>query len=270
MDLHGTIGRDITPLVKSQISHLFYQRQYTVCSSEGISQYLGISVQTVRHQLANKQHICARHPLGTKLPFNIVNHIDSLITTAGGEVSAAEIQAAVLTRFKVTLPLTTINRIRRSLGWIKSGVRYCQLIHHKNVQVRFTWALYSMLINDPFQYAIEIDEATIQLHQRTRSICYHRPNQRGILKPTPKHCFKLNLLGGISRLGRTPLIIFKGNLNASILIEIFSTTITPWIHEVHLSILYKFSLGYLNFSYRDNKINLKCRKDPSLFQLRVI
>lgn len=118
------------------------------------------------------------------------------------------------------------------LGWIKTGIKYCQLVNRSNIPVRFAWALQAMISDERFIYDIELDETSVVLDQRTRKIAYRRSGERAPMKPLPKHSVKVHLLGGISRLGKTPLIIFTGNLNSELVIEIFAFSIIPWIEKV--------------------------------------
>lgn len=229
MNSNYSVGRHLSPFEKHRILNLFYQSKFT---PKQISSQIGASSRTIKRYLLKQIGSPCRKVRVSKIQFNIIAFIDQLITQKSGEISAVEIEDEIEQRFHFFLSQSTINRIRRSLGWIKSGVKYCQLINSANLPVRLAWGLNALLTNDKFLYDIEFDETTILLHQRTKTICYRRTGNKPTTKPIPKHPLKIHILGGISRLGKTPLVIFKGNLNSNLLIEIFSRSITPWIEAV--------------------------------------
>lgn len=235
----GSSGIHLNNQQKGTILRLFYK---TKLFPSAISQRLGVSTytvkRTIRSQLFPKNDQSKIQPTKTEhLPIRVTNFIDSVIEASEGEVTAKGIQTKVLERFRIELSQSTVNRVRRRLGWIRTGSRYCQLVNRSSVPVRLAWALQALISDDRFSNTIEIDETSVVLNPRTRTISYRRSGQGAYLKPLPKHSLKVHLLGGISRLGKTPLIIFQGNLNSEFLIEIFQTSIIPWIKKVWLFLI---------------------------------
>ena len=213
---------------KAKLTQHFYQKKYPLKLA---AHRAGVSLFSARKYLLRPQ--CAPQSRSrSHISLSVIKFIDTLIEKQFGVISAIEIQKTIRNRFNILLSPTTINSIRRRLGWIKTGVKYCQLINKANIPVRFSWALQFLLTDERFLFDIEFDETSVVLDQRTRTICYRRKGYSTTLQPVPKHSLKVHLLGGISRFGKTPLIIFKRNLDSALLISIFSTAIVPWINEV--------------------------------------
>ncbi|KAK3091711.1 hypothetical protein FSP39_022081 [Pinctada imbricata] len=126
------------------------------------------------------------------------------------------------------LSISTINRIKQSLGWTLRGTRYCQLIREANKPKRVQWA--NDHIGDSFEDVIWTDETSVWLEQHATR-CYRR---RGVLpkrKPKPKYPLKVHVWAGISKKGKTEVCIFKGIMDAKLYVKIIGETLLPFIRN---------------------------------------
>ena len=141
---------------------------------------------------ARKYHLRQQRPRKSRsnLSLNVIKFIDSLIENQFCVISTIQIQKTIRTRFNILVSRITINCTRRRLGWIKSGVKYCELIYKANIPVRFSWALQCLLTDERFLFDIEFEETSDVLDQRTRTICYRRNGYSTTLQPVSKHSLK--------------------------------------------------------------------------------
>ena len=198
----------------------------------------GVSIKSIRRLIRRgspREKSRIAKPLKS-LKLTDLHIIDEQIASNKGKIAANKIRDYLQTKTGTHVCTKTIGNARRRLGWVRTGIRYCQLINNYNIPVRFAWALQSLVDDQRFLNDIEFDECSICLNPKTRAVSFRREGCRPFLEPVPKHSLKVHLLGGISRYGRTPLIIFKGNLNAEFLINIFRSSILPWLDKVLFSI----------------------------------
>ena len=74
---------------------------------------------------------------GKKFPDQRKLSLDALAAVhkyvaADREISSPQIQKTLLIHFKICPSITTIMRARRELGWVWTGVNYCQLVREEN------------------------------------------------------------------------------------------------------------------------------------------
>ena len=128
-------------------------------------------------------------------------------------------------------------------GWRKVRSKTTQFVSNKNRVERVIYASLCLLHNLKFDSAIFLDECTIQCNSNARTIWYkffHEETRLGLV-PKYKHEYSLHVLGGISRRGRTDLMIFTGKLNAIGFIAHCNEFLLPFIvehyvdgHSVHM------------------------------------
>jgi hypothetical protein len=104
-----------------------------------------------------------------------------------------------------------------SLGWKKVHTKYCQIVSPENQYKRFVYASFCKLFGEDYDDVLDIDETTVEL----RLAGYKNWCKTGLLRAEggkvgkPKHCnVKIHLLGGISRKGLSPLVMFMGSINS--------------------------------------------------------
>jgi hypothetical protein len=106
----------------------------------------------------------------------------------------------------------TIRRYLNTLGWKKVRAKYCQIVVLKNRTERIAYAYAALAFRDKFTDSIFIDESTVQSTKNAYKI-WNKPfaNETRLgLSEKYAHPISVNLLGGISRRGPTPLVIIKG------------------------------------------------------------
>ena len=96
---------------------------------------------------------------------------------------------------------------------------------------------------DNFDHSIFIDESTVQLNKNASKIWYRvisGETRLGLIGRN-KHAPSLHIIGGISRKGRTQLVIFEGMLNAKKFQRISRMFLIPFIernspdhHRLHM------------------------------------
>ena len=126
------------------------------------------------------------------------------------------------------MSISTINKIKRELGWTLRGTRYCQLIRNANKPKRVQWAREN--INNNFEDVIWTDETSVWLEQHAKR-SYRKKGVAAKRKPKPKHPLKLHVWAGISRRGCTKVCIFKGIMDADLYTSILEQTLLPFINE---------------------------------------
>ena len=140
------------------------------------------------------------------------------------------------TVFKTTypsteVPLSTIKRARRDLGWTMKRTRYCQLINEVNKEKRMEWCLDRVLSDDlELSDVIWTDECSVQLESH-RKITYHKREEPSKMVSRPKHPPKVHIWAGISAKGAT------GILTATRYTDILDAALLPFIEEHYLTIV---------------------------------
>ena len=129
---------------------------------------------------------------------------------------------------ELSVSIRTVRRARWSLGWKSTRPKYCQLVREVNKQKRLEWCKDRLRENDQFDKVIFTDECSVQL-DRHGHVCFRKENEPRKMKPRPKHPLKVHIWGGISKKGATPLVIFKGILNAHHFCTVIENGLPPFI-----------------------------------------
>lgn len=127
------------------------------------------------------------------------------------------------------LSSTSVKRAIQNAGFVNSEPRYCQLIRNANLDKRVEFCKALIETNDSLDNIIFTDECSVQLHDN-KTTSYR---QKGMLTPhmgKPKHPLKVHVWGGISRKGRTEIIIFDGIMKSEFFVEeILRGTLLPFV-----------------------------------------
>lgn len=161
-----------------------------------------------RHREHGRTLHCQKSGRQSKITKQIKNFIDRSYDQ-NGEYSARELQKLIETKFNTVIAVSSIKTVRRKLGWRKSGPGYCQTIRPGNRIKRFLHAQACLENNEDFDDVIFTDECTIEIDLHAGH-CFVKHGVKRRLKPKPKHSYKVHVWGGISRRGRTRLLIFTG------------------------------------------------------------
>ena len=130
----------------------------------------------------------------------------------------------------------TIRDYINKLGWTKVNTKYCQIVSPINRLKRFIYACCCKLFNEKYDDVLVIDETTVEVrlasykNWRKSSSVLSRAVGGKIGKP--KHSnVKIHLLGGISRKGLSPLVLFTGKMCSVDFQEYLSLGIIPFIRQ---------------------------------------
>ena len=113
--------------------------------------------------------------------------------------------------FNLNVSHCTIRRYLNALGWKKIRSKYCQVVSLKNRRERIAFANSSLAFKDRFLNSIFIDESSIQATKNASKIWnkkFLNETRLGLIEKYA-HLETVHVIGGISRKGPTPLIIFK-------------------------------------------------------------
>ena len=147
-------------------------------------------------------------------PYATSTDVRKQLAIHGTEVSAATVKKAI-----------------KTAGYVNSEPRYCQLIRNANQEKRVDFCNSLIEVNDALDNIIFTDECSVQLHNN-KTTSYRR---KGMLTPymgKPKHPLKVHVWGGISRKGRTEIIIFDGIMKSDFFVEeILKNTLLPFVRE---------------------------------------
>ena len=130
----------------------------------------------------------------------------------------------------------TIRDYINKLGWKKVNTKYCQIVSPDNRVKRFIYVCFCKQYNETYDDIVVIDETTIEI----RLASYKNWNKRGndLLRADGgkigkhKHSnVKIHLLGGISRMGLTPLVTFTGRMVSADFQYYFGLSVLPFIMQ---------------------------------------
>ena len=76
------------------------------------------------------------------------------------ETTATDLQKVLHKETGTLISLSTIKRARSKLGWVQTGVKYCQLIRLQNKVKRLNFALKCLQTQDDFKDVIFTNEST--------------------------------------------------------------------------------------------------------------
>ena len=160
-----------------------------------------------------------------------LNELDQVIV-ANRETTALQAKNSLNLRASAR----TVQKYLNRLGWKRIITRFCQFVSTKNRIERVIFCNFCILTGEDFQYSIFIDECTVSMDKNGRFQWYRSGlagETRSGLKSKYKHAASVHILGGISRSGRTKLMIFSGKLNTQGFQELATEFIIPFVHEVY-------------------------------------
>ena len=164
----------------------------------------------------------------TKISEQKLNRLEQLVFENRG-FSAVQCK----NRLNLQASTRTVQKYLRILGWKKIRSKYCQFVSIKNRVERIIYSSFCIATNDKFANSIFIDESTIQADTNSNKVWY-KPipgeTRHGLIGKY-QHPDSVHVLGGISRNGKTPLIIFRGKLNSSYFCELAEEFLLPFIQE---------------------------------------
>jgi hypothetical protein len=204
---------------RMRIVSLYYQHdlkmiknRFTVLQELAREQYISTSLNTIR-KIMNKWFTCrsvCNYPKAngsTKISEYDLNRLNRTVYRDRSLTSKK-----LKNLLNLEMSERTIRRYLNALGWKKVRAKYCQIVTLKNRRERIAYAYAALAFRDKFTDSIFIDESTVQSTKNAYKI-WNKPfaneTRLGLIEKYA-HPISVNLLGGISRRGPTPLIIFKG------------------------------------------------------------
>ena len=146
-------------------------------------------------------------------------------------MTSPELTRKIYERFGLSFSREKVKRLRRKLGWVQTGAKYCQLIREPNRVKRLEFSEKCRRDNEQFDNVIFTDECSVMLENHSK-ISFHRKWEQPRLKGRPKHPIKVHVWAGISKRGPTRLIVFEGIMDAQFYIsEILTNGLLPFIES---------------------------------------
>lgn len=170
-------------------------------------------------------------PAPTNVTPSILDFIDKTMER-NDETTSPELRRLLPENHGVDFSTSKIKILRRSLGWLSSGTKYCQLVREVNRAKRIEFCTRAIQTNETFGNVIFTDECTVALENHAR-ITFRRWWEPPSLKGCPKHPLKVHVWAGISRKGATDIGIFTGIMDAEFFVEeILKNHLEPFIEKV--------------------------------------
>jgi hypothetical protein len=147
-------------------------------------------------------------------------------------------QSSLEIRSKLNLvaSIRTIRNYIHLLGWRKVHTQYCQIVSFDNRVKRYIFGCFCKIFKETFDDVICLDESTVEI-RLVGYKNYRKPSSdvlRAVGGKIGKHKHsnvKIHLLGGISRKGLTPLVVFKGIMLSGAFQKFLSLSLMPFIKK---------------------------------------
>ena len=111
-----------------------------------------------------------------------------------------------------------------------TSTKYCQLILEANQVKRLEFSEQCLRANEQFD-VIFMDECFVMMENHSK-ITFHRKLERPRVKGRPKRPVKVHIWAGISKRGRTKLMIFEGIMDAEFYVtEILTNGLLPFVRQ---------------------------------------
>ena len=147
------------------------------------------------------------------------------------ELTSPELTRRILLHFGFQFSQEKVRRLRRKLGWVQTGTKYCQLIREPNRVKRLEFSEKCLRENEQFDNVIFTDECSVLLENHSK-LSFHRKWEQPKLKGKPKHPVKVHVWAGISKRGPTELMVFEGIIDVQFYVsEILSNGLLPFIRR---------------------------------------
>ena len=161
----------------------------------------------------------------------LMNFIDTKMERYD-ELTSPELTRRILLHFGLQFSKEKVAHLRRKLGWVQTGTKYCQLIREPNRVKRLEFSEKCLRDNEQFDNVIFTDECSVLLENHSK-LSFHRKWEQPKFKGKPKHPVKVHVWAGISKRGPTELMVFEGIMDAQFYVsEILSNGLLPFIRRI--------------------------------------
>ena len=165
-----------------------------------------------------------------QVTLEVLNFIDAEMEK-NDELTAPHRRNKINEKFHCDFSESKVKRIRKKLGWVQTGTKYCQLIHEPNRVRRLEFAMKCLEDRESFSDVIFTDECSVHMENHAK-LSFRRKWEPPKMKGRPKHPYKVHVWAGISKRGATKVLIFTGNMDAQFYTEhILKRTLLPFIRE---------------------------------------
>ena len=145
------------------------------------------------------------------------------------ELTSPGLRNLIEANFGLRFSFSKVKRLRRKLGWLATGSKYCQLVREANQPKRLEFAQRCLENSETFDDVIFTDESSIQMEWHGKITFHHwwePPRQKGVAK----HPYKVHVWAGISKRGATAITIFTGCMDAAFFVDtILTKALLPFI-----------------------------------------
>ena len=147
----------------------------------------------------------------------ILDFIDRKLE-GNNETPAPDLVRMLAQELTIDISESTVKRLRRKLGWLSTGSKYCQLVKEQNRPKRLDYGQRCLDTGETFDDVIFTDECTVAMESHAK-LSFHRWWEPPRLKGRPKHPYKVHVWGAISRRGVSKIALFTGIMDAEFYIE---------------------------------------------------
>ena len=158
----------------------------------------------------------------------VMNFIDREMKK-NDELTAPGLRRRIYEQFAVDFSESKVKRLRKKLGWVQTGTKYCQFIREPNRVKRVQFCLKCREDRETFDNVIFTYECSVLMESHAK-ISFRRKWEQPKLKGRAKHPYKVHVWAGISKKGGTQVLTFVGNMDAKFYVEeILGNTLLPFI-----------------------------------------
>lgn len=136
--------------------------------------------------------------------------------------------AAKLKRKNILVSARTVRRKLTACGLVFGNTMSKPLLSEQHCKKRLKWAKANR--HTDWEQVLFTDEATINAGIRRKKV-WHRPGRKIVVR-TVKHPVKVHIWGCVSSAGFGRCYVFRENLNAKKLLEIYNRALLPSIHDL--------------------------------------
>ena len=150
------------------------------------------SVSDIVKKFKKGKSIANRRRPGRKSKFNFA-HFDLIDNSLedNDELTANDLQRMLTKQFDLNVSVSAIKKIRRKLGWVITGPRYCQAIRKMNCEKRLEFVKKCWNEKEQFNDVIFTDESSIIIDRHSR-VCFRKVGSLPRFKPKVKHPVKVS------------------------------------------------------------------------------
>ena len=165
-----------------------------------------------------------------QVTLEVLNFVDAEMEK-NDELTAPHLHKKIYENFHCDFSESKVKRIRKKIGWVQMGTKYCQLLREPNRVKCLEFALKCIDDRESFNDVVFTDECSVHVENHAK-LSFRRKWEPPKMKGRPKHPYKVHVWAGISKRGATKVRIFTSNMDAQFYTEhILKETLLPFIRE---------------------------------------